>query len=98
MPEIQPLGPQSVSQSGRTPAAGHRKDASDTRQPDAPQSRTNDSVELSSDARHLDRLRRLTGVRQDRVNEIRQSIADGSYETDEKLQVAVDRLLEEFDR
>jgi anti-sigma28 factor (negative regulator of flagellin synthesis) len=37
-------------------------------------------------------------VRQDRVSEIRQSIADGSYETQEKLQVAVERLLEEFDR
>lgn len=98
MPEIQPLGPHSVSQSRRTSTGGHRKDASETRQPDAPQGRTNDRVELSSDARHLDRLRRLTGVRQDRVSEVRQSIADGTYESEEKLQIAVERLLEELDR
>ena len=54
-----------------------------------------DRVELSEHARFLDVLRRLPEVRLDRISELRQSIAAGEYDTDEKLDHALDRLLTE---
>ena len=55
-----------------------------------------DEVEISSAARLLDAVRNLPEIRQDRVREIREAIAEGTYETDEKLQIALERLLEEI--
>ena len=54
-----------------------------------------DRVEVSEHARFLDLLRRLPEVRLNRIDEIRQSIAAGEYVTEEKLDVALDRLLTE---
>jgi negative regulator of flagellin synthesis FlgM len=51
-----------------------------------------DAVTMSVDAV---RAAESTGdIRFDRVNAIRAAIADGSYETPEKLDLALDRLLE----
>lgn len=51
-----------------------------------------DSVTLSVDAvRSADST---SDIRFDRVNAIRAAIADGSYDTAEKLNVALDRLLD----
>jgi len=51
-----------------------------------------DSVTLSVDAvRAADAS---ADIRFDRVNAIRAAIADGSYETAEKLDIALDRLLD----
>ena len=36
------------------------------------------------------------GIRSDRVNAIRQAIADGTYETPEKMSAALDRMLDSF--
>ena len=55
-----------------------------------------DEVVISSAARLLDAVRNLPEIRQDRVREIREAIAEGTYETDEKLQIALERLLEEI--
>jgi negative regulator of flagellin synthesis FlgM len=38
----------------------------------------------------------LPDVRQDRVNEIRAQIKAGTYDTDEKLDLALSRLLDEI--
>jgi len=48
-----------------------------------------DTVAVSVDAVGSD-----AGVRMDRVNEIRAAIAQGSYETPEKLEIALERLLQ----
>lgn len=48
-----------------------------------------DTVAVSVDAVGHD-----AGIRMDRVNEIRAAIAQGTYETPEKLEIAFDRLLE----
>lgn len=61
-----------------------------------PQSRS-DRVELSEHARLLEQLRKQPTVRTDLVNQIRQSIADGSYEHEEKLHLAIERLLDDLD-
>ncbi len=57
--------------------------------------RIGDRVELSAHARLLDRLLQLPDVRTELVEAVRQAIRDGTYETPEKLEVAVARLLEE---
>ncbi len=55
-----------------------------------------DRVELSQHAVLLDRLRQLPDVREDLVDEVRKAIADGTYQTDDKLTAAVEGLLPEL--
>ena len=44
----------------------------------------------------MSRIHEIPDVRTHLVDEIRQQIMDGTYETPERLQVAVDRLLDEL--
>jgi negative regulator of flagellin synthesis FlgM len=55
-----------------------------------------DELQISDAARLVGRVNDLPDIRQDRVNQIRSQIANGTYETDEKLQTAVGRLLDEI--
>ena len=55
-----------------------------------------DQLDISPEADALSRAREASDVRQDRVNEIRQQIASGTYETEEKLDLALSRLLDEL--
>ncbi len=55
-----------------------------------------DRVELSEHARLLDRLRQMPDVRNELVSTVRHAIADGSYETPEKLDGAVAQLLDDL--
>jgi negative regulator of flagellin synthesis FlgM len=55
-----------------------------------------DHVEISPLGRMLDGISRLPEVRQERVEEVRRQIAAGVYETPEKLELALDRLLDEL--
>ena len=57
---------------------------------------TGDTVELSTHARLLDRILQMPDVRMDLVERVRQAIVDGTYESDEKLSTAVERLLEDI--
>lgn len=62
--------------------------------------RGGDSVELSDHARYLARLRDAADTspaRRKHIAEIREAIADGSYETDDRLRSAIDRLMRELD-
>jgi len=52
----------------------------------------NDSVSLSVDA--VQAADTASEIRFDRVNAIRAAIADGTYETPDKLDAAIDRLLD----
>ncbi len=54
-----------------------------------------DRVELSEHAHHLDAIRALPDVRSAKVEAIKQAIANGTYESPEMLQVALDRLLDD---
>lgn len=53
-----------------------------------------DAVELSAEA--LSASGRETPVRADLVSRIRAEIADGSYETPDKLDIAIDRLAKDL--
>jgi len=55
-----------------------------------------DELQISDAARLVDQVNQVPEVRQDRVDAIRAKIAAGTYETQEKLQVAVDRLFDEI--
>ncbi len=47
-------------------------------------------------ARLVDQVKHVPDVRQDRVDQIRAQIAAGAYETQQKLDVAMERLLDEL--
>lgn len=55
-----------------------------------------DQVEISPLGRMLDGISRLPEIRQERVDEIRGQILAGTYETPEKLEIALDRVLNEL--
>ena len=55
-----------------------------------------DQVEISPLGQMLDGIGRLPEIRHERVEAIRQQIATGVYETPEKLDMAMDRLLDEL--
>ena len=77
-----------------------------TRRIDGPQQTSSlqpqDELTLSSEASavegtsFVDAARQLPDVRQDRIDAIRQQIADGTYETDDKLDAALSALLDEI--
>jgi negative regulator of flagellin synthesis FlgM len=55
-----------------------------------------DEVQISSVGQYLDQISQLPDIRSGRVEQIRQQIAQGSYDSDEKLELALDRLLKEL--
>jgi negative regulator of flagellin synthesis FlgM len=60
-----------------------------------------DQLDLTSAASETNRISETSpiageGIRIDRVAEIRRQIADGVYETPDKLDAAVERLLDQF--
>ena len=56
----------------------------------------NDEVQISDAARLIEQTQQIPDVRQDRVAAIRAQIAQGTYETPERMDVAVSRLLDEI--
>ena len=55
-----------------------------------------DEVSISEQADLLSRINDIPDIRQDRVDQIRTQIANGTYETQEKVDIAVSRLLDEI--
>src|ERR1700677_1699885 len=55
-----------------------------------------DQVEISPLGQMLDGISRLPEIRHEKVEEIRRQIADGSYETPAKLELALDRMIDEL--
>ena len=55
-----------------------------------------DELEISDAARLVDQVSQAPDVRQERVAAIRDEIARGTYETTEKLDLAIERLLDEI--
>lgn len=59
--------------------------------------RGGDRVEFSSQAKLLSKLKELPDVRDGLVSSVRAQIDAGQYETDERLDTAINALLEELD-
>jgi negative regulator of flagellin synthesis FlgM len=66
--------------------------------PEAPASNApiQDELQISDAGRLVEQVNDLPDIRQDRVSEIRAQLASGTYETDEKLDIALGRLLDEI--
>lgn len=62
-------------------------------QPGAPVA---DELNLSEAAQLADRIAQLPDIRADRVADVRAKILSGTYETSDKLETAVERLLDEI--
>jgi len=57
---------------------------------------TADELDISHEADLASRAREVPEIRADRVAEIRRQIESGEYETEERLNLALDRLLDEI--
>ena len=55
-----------------------------------------DQLDISYEADQVSRLREVPDIRHNRVAEIRAQIEAGTYETSEKLDIALDRILDEL--
>ena len=55
-----------------------------------------DEVSFSQEAELISQTREIPDIRADRVASIRAEIQAGTYETDEKLDIALSRLLDEI--
>ena len=55
-----------------------------------------DELDISDVGRLMEQAKGVSEVRQDVVDRIRGQIADGTYETADKLDIAMDRLLDEI--
>ena len=55
-----------------------------------------DQLDISPEADLVAQVRNLPDIRADRVAQIKAQIADGTYETPEKLDIALSRLLDEI--
>lgn len=58
--------------------------------------RGEDQVELSNTAQLLSKIADLPDVRQDLVDRVKASIADNTYESDDKTDAAIESLLEDI--
>jgi negative regulator of flagellin synthesis FlgM len=77
--------------------APHFNRTSATSSPSTPSSvDTTDELQLSPAGQMASKLSEIPDIRWDRVNAIKTAIADGSYMSDDKMNVAVDRLLDEI--
>ena len=89
MSEINPIGSGPVGRvAGVGPALGRNVHVSE----DSTVRRGTDRVEVSPVALYLNKLKDLP-IRQDLVDTIRQQIAQGTYDTPDKLDAAVSELL-----
>lgn len=55
-----------------------------------------DRAEISEEARLLAKLAEVPDIRVDKVNELRDLIASGRYETAERIQKTAERILDEL--
>ncbi len=58
--------------------------------------RGEDQVELSNKAQYLSKIADLPDVRQDLIESVRAAIDDGTYESDEKIDTAINNLIEDI--
>ena len=62
----------------------------------SPASGVSDELQLSETGQAASQLSDIPPIRQDRVDAIRAQIAQGTYETPDKLNAALDNLLDEI--
>ena len=98
MADISSIGHGPIGALDRTSALRSREATDDSieRPLPAPARPGSDTVELSDHARLLDQIRRLPDGRLDRVESVREAIAAGTYDTEDKLTLAIERMLDDL--
>lgn len=91
MSEVAPIGRPEVASLNQTGRPARSLAVTST------PARDRDQVELSLTAQLLSRLSELPDVRQDLVDRVKAQIAAGQYETPQKLDAAIEALLEDLD-
>lgn len=90
MPSIQgptpPSGPEGITPQYRRTEAFQKAGKTDP----------NDKVQISELARWKAKLAELPPIREELVAEVCQKIEDGTYETEEKIRVTCDRIIEDL--
>ena len=81
---------------GAQPIGAPHSSRMTNRQAAAEASPIQDELQLSDAGRLVDKVHELPDIRQERVDQIKAQIADGTYETEEKLDIAMGRLLDEL--
>ena len=81
---------------GAQPINGLQRTQSTQAAPQADNWSTVDELEISPEAEFVSEVRDIPDIRADRVAEVRAQITSGVYETSEKLDMAVGRLLDEI--
>ena len=56
-----------------------------------------DRVELSDAARYLEKLKKLPAIRTDKVDRLREAVESGEYDSEEKLRIAIDRMIQDVE-
>ena len=87
-----------IKGSGTTNAGKIRRPArkASASPPPANPSRRSSQVTPTELSRWIKKVKNLPDVRQDLVERVKSEIADGTYETPEKIQIAAERMLEEI--
>ncbi|MFM7259405.1 MAG: flagellar biosynthesis anti-sigma factor FlgM [bacterium] len=87
----------SAYSAGGTQGVRPTGDASSRRMEAAPTTtRSSDRVEVSEVARWLEEMNRLPAIREDKVAAARAAIANGTLDSDEKLSIAVSRMIDDI--
>ncbi len=92
---MQIFGPTQVH-GAQTINAPHSVRPSNATQPAPASANISDELQLSDSGQVASQLNDIAPIRQDRVNAIRTAIAQGTYETPDKLSAALDGLLDEI--
>jgi len=95
MPDISSIGHGSLEPLSRSAATTIHRNGQVVEAKAAP--REPDRVELSEHARYLDKMRQLPEGRLELVNQVKDAIEAGAYETEDKLNLAIARLLNDID-
>ncbi len=93
---IGPAGSRAVYQSRLDPSSSQHAVAARNQPSSDSASRGLDRVEISTTAELLDRLVRGDTMRNDIVAQIRAEISNGSYESPDKLDAAIDDLMSDL--
>jgi len=82
---------------GPQPVRGPKVDR--TTEPErAPELSPKDTVEVSLEAKLMHLISQIPDIRADKVSQARQQIEQGDYETEEKLDTAIKRLIVDLDQ
>ena len=55
-----------------------------------------DEVDISEAAQFMEQIQQMPDIREDRVEAVRLQIAEGTYETSDRLNAAIERMLDEI--